>query len=70
MKHNSLFNSDRDDYGKECLDQINAFLSEEKGKTIMIMAGYEDDINTLLLLHYFYYRFNNNSGCSLGDDLA
>lgn len=41
----SLMNGDKDDYGKESLDQINAFLSEEKGKTIMIMAGYEDEMN-------------------------
>eukprot|EP00944_MAST-04C_sp_MAST-4C-sp1_P013090 g13090.t1 len=41
----SLMNGEKDDYGKEALDQINAFLSEEKGKTIMILAGYEDDIN-------------------------
>lgn len=41
----SLMNGDKDDYGKESLDQINAFLSEEKGKTIMIMAGYEEEMN-------------------------
>lgn len=41
----SLMNGEKDDYGKEALDQINAFLSEEKGKTIMILAGYENDIN-------------------------
>ena len=41
----SLMNGEKDDYGKEALDQINAFLSEEKGKTIMILAGYEEDIN-------------------------
>jgi len=41
----SLVNGEKDEYGKECIDQINAFLSEEKGKTIMILAGYEEDLN-------------------------
>lgn len=41
----SLVNGEKDEYGREALDQINAFLSEEKGKTIMIIAGYEDDLN-------------------------
>lgn len=41
----SLMNGDKDDYGKEALDQINAFLSEEKGKTIMILAGYEKELD-------------------------
>lgn len=41
----SLMNGEKDDYGKEALDQINAFLSEEKGKTIMILAGYEKDLD-------------------------
>ncbi len=42
----SLMNGEKDDYGKECLDQINAFLSEEKGKTVMILAGYEEEMNS------------------------
>lgn len=41
----SLMNGEKDDYGKEALDQINAFLSEEKGKTIIILAGYEKELN-------------------------
>lgn len=41
----SLMNGEKDDYGKEALDQINAFLSEEKGKTIMILAGYEKELD-------------------------
>jgi SpoVK/Ycf46/Vps4 family AAA+-type ATPase len=45
----SLSTGDRDDYGKECLDVINAFLSEEKGKTVMIIAGYKKDLND----HFF-----------------
>lgn len=40
----SLMNGEKDEYGKECLDTINSFLSEEKGKTIMILAGYAKDL--------------------------
>ena len=45
----SLSTGERDDYGKECLDVINAFLSEEKGKTVMIIAGYKQDLQD----HFF-----------------
>jgi len=41
----SLISGEKDEYGKEALDQINAFLSEEKGQTVMILAGYEQDLN-------------------------
>lgn len=40
----SLNNGDKDDYGKEALDQLNSFLSEEKGKTIIIIAGYQNEL--------------------------
>lgn len=42
----SLLNGDKDEYGKEALDQLNAFMGEEKSKTIVIAAGYEDKMNT------------------------
>lgn len=41
----SLINGDKDEYGKEALDQLTAFMGEEKEKTIVIIAGYEDKIN-------------------------
>ena len=40
----SLVHSDRDDYGIECLNTINQFLSENKGKIICIFAGYKDKL--------------------------
>lgn len=40
----SLNNGEKDDYGKEALDQLNSFISEEKGKTIVIIAGYKDEL--------------------------
>jgi len=40
----SLLNGDKDEYGKEALDQLTAFMGEEKEKTIVIIAGYEDKI--------------------------
>ena len=40
----SLNNGDKDDYGKEALDQLNSFISEEKGKTIIIIAGYQNEL--------------------------
>ncbi len=45
----SLNNGDKDDYGKEALDQLNSFISEEKGKTIIIIAGYEEELDQ----HFF-----------------
>lgn len=43
----SLMNGEKDDaYGKECLDQLCAFLGEEKSNTIVIIAGYENEINS------------------------
>ena len=45
----SLSNSDKDDYGKEALDQLNSFISEQNGKTIVIIAGYENQLNS----HFF-----------------
>ena len=40
----SLCGSEKDDYGQECLDEINAFMSEQAGKTIIIIAGYEHSL--------------------------
>ncbi len=40
----SLLNGEKDEYGKEALDQLTAFMGEEKEKTIVIIAGYEDKI--------------------------
>lgn len=40
----SLINSDRDDFGNECLNVINQFMSENKGKFICIFAGYKDKL--------------------------
>ncbi len=45
----SLMNGDKDEYGKEALDQLNAFMGEEKSNTILIIAGYEDNLET----HFF-----------------
>ncbi len=50
----TLVSGDKDEYGKEALDQINSFLSEEKGKTVMIFAGYENEINDRI--------FDSNAG--------
>jgi len=50
----SLCSSEKDDYGKECIDEINAFMSEEAGKTIIIIAGYENSLNESF--------FSKNSG--------
>lgn len=50
----SLCGSNKDDYGKECIDELTSFLSEESGKTILIVAGYENELKN----HFF----NVNSG--------
>ena len=50
----SLMNGEKDEYGKEALDQLNAFMSEEKSNTIIIIAGYEKDLKE----HFF----NINAG--------
>jgi SpoVK/Ycf46/Vps4 family AAA+-type ATPase len=50
----SLCGSEKDDYGKEALDEINAFMSEEAGKTIIIIAGYENSLKESF--------FSKNSG--------
>ena len=42
----SLMNGDKDEYGKEALDQLCAFMGEEKANTIVIIAGYEDQVNS------------------------
>ena len=41
-----LMNGDKDEYGKEALDQLCALMGEEKANTIVIIAGYEDQINS------------------------
>ena len=50
-KHGVLFldeaysiSGNNDQYGKECLDTITAFLSENKSNMCMIAAGYEEDM--------------------------
>lgn len=40
----SLVTGDRDEYGQEALHQLTSFMSEEKGNTIIIIAGYEEDL--------------------------
>ena len=40
----SLVHGARDDFGMECLNTINQFLSENKGKIICIFAGYKDKL--------------------------
>lgn len=40
----SLLSGEKDEYGKEALDVINSFLSEEKGRTVMIISGYKKDL--------------------------
>lgn len=52
----SLCGSEKDDYGKECIDEINAFMSEQAGKTIIIIAGYENSLEEQF--------FSKNSGLS------
>lgn len=42
----SLMTGEKDEYGKEALDQLCAFMGEEKSNTIIIIAGYEDQINS------------------------
>ena len=42
----SLMTGDKDEYGKEALDQLCAFMGEEKSNTIVIIAGYEHEINS------------------------
>lgn len=42
----SLMTGEKDEYGKEALDQLCAFMGEEKSNTIVIIAGYEDQINS------------------------
>jgi len=42
----SLMNGEKDEYGKEALDQLCAFMGEEKSNTIVIIAGYENEINS------------------------
>lgn len=40
----SLVTGERDEYGQEALHQLNSFMSEEKNNTVVIIAGYEDDL--------------------------
>ena len=42
----SLGNSEgKDSYSKECINAITSFLTEEKNNFILIIAGYEEDLN-------------------------
>jgi stage V sporulation protein K len=45
----SLVSGERDDYGKECLDELTSFMSEQQDRTIIIIAGYENDLEE----HFF-----------------
>ncbi len=40
----SLVTGERDEDGQEALHQLNAFMSEEKSNTVVIIAGYEDQL--------------------------
>lgn len=40
----SLINGPHDDFGRECINTINRFLSEYAGKIIVIIAGYQKDL--------------------------
>lgn len=42
----SLMNGEKDEYGKEAIDQLCAFMGEEKSNTIVIIAGYEEQLNS------------------------
>lgn len=42
----SLYQSEKDDYGKEAIDELNGFMSEQSGKTIIIIAGYKEALET------------------------
>ena len=44
----------KDTYSKECIDTITSFLTEEKNDFILIIAGYENDLDK--------YIFANNQG--------
>ena len=51
----SLGNEDKKDiYSKECIDTINQNLTEKKGEFVVIIAGYENDLETCF--------FNYNDG--------
>lgn len=47
----TLISGEKDDYGCEVVNELNSFLSEEKGKTIVIIAGYEDDLEDSFFAH-------------------
>jgi len=48
----SAADADSKGYSKECLDTINAFLSENTSDFIMIIAGYSDDLER----HFFSFN--------------
>lgn len=53
----SLYNSDRDSYGEECLNVINEFMSLRSGEIIIIFAGYKDlMMNTIFKVQQGLYR--------------
>lgn len=47
----TLISGEKDDYGCEVVNELNSFMSEEKGKTIVIIAGYEDDLEDSFFAH-------------------
>jgi len=56
----------RDSFAKECIDTINQNLTENKGKFICIIAGYEDDLEKCFfsynsgLRRRFMFKYNIN----------
>lgn len=47
----TLISGEKDDYGCEVVNELNSFMSEEKGKTIVIIAGYEDKLDDSFFAH-------------------
>lgn len=53
----SLYNSDRDSYGEECLSTINEFMSLRSDELIIIFAGYKDLLlNTIFKVQQGLHR--------------
>ena len=48
----SLGNDKKDSFSKECIDTLNQNLTENKGKFLVVIAGYEDD------LEENFFKFN------------
>ena len=71
----SLMNDPRDAYGKEILDTLNLFLSENPDKIVVIFAGYKEQMkNTIFLAQpglerrcMWTFQCENYSGSELSD---